>query len=289
MGNSKQTINFVSGKIIMGLEIDIEQIIRDRSPKGAKWIPRPLFGWLKRLIRQREINDVLRKYGHREGTAFIEAVLDEWGYHPQVHLAAPIDPEKKYIFASNHPLGGIDGLILAAEIERRFGPVKIMVNDLLMHLAPVRSLFVPVNKYGKQSADYARELDKMYRSADQVLLFPAGLCSRKISAQVQDIGWKKNVITKAVQYQRDIIPIFFDAQNSKAFYRTASLRQAIGLKFNLELVLLPGEMFRQPNKNMSIYFGRPIPFQTFTREKRPEEWAAWLREQAYTLKQNNTP
>lgn len=268
----------------MNLEIDIEKIIRDRSPKLAKWIPKWLFRKIKRIIRQDEINDVLRKYGHLESTAFIQAVLDEWGYAPRVHVPADIDPSKKYIFASNHPLGGLDGLILANEIEQRFGPVKIMVNDLLMHLEPVRSLFVPVNKYGKQSIQYARELDKMYDSDAQVLLFPAGLCSRRMQFKVQDLEWKKNVITKAVQHKRDIVPIFFDAVNSRYFYRFASIRKALGIKFNIELVLLPGEMFRQPNKCMDIWFGEPIPYQTFTKEKRPDEWAAWLREQVYALK-----
>ena len=268
----------------MSLEIDIEQIIRNKNPKLARFIPRLVFRWIKRIIRQDEINDVLRKYGHLEGTAFIQAVLDEWGYKPSVIVQGNIDPFKKYIFASNHPLGGLDGLILANEIEKRYGPVKVMVNDLLMHLTPIKSLFVGVNKYGKQTVQYARELDQMYSSDVQVLLFPAGLCSRRINFRIQDLEWKKNVITKAVQYQRDVVPILFDATNTRYFYRFASLRKALGIKMNIELVLLPGEMFRQSNKHMNIYFGQPIPYTTFTKEKRPEEWAVWLREQVYALK-----
>ena len=266
------------------LEIDIEQIIRNKSPRLARFIPRPVFRWIKRVIRQDEINDVLRKYGHLEGTAFIQAVLDEWGYNPHIVLKGDIDPSCKYIFASNHPLGGLDGLILANEIEKRYGPVKVMVNDLLMNITPIKSLFVGVNKYGKQNFQYARELDKMYSSDVQVLLFPAGLCSRKIQSRVQDTPWKKNVVTKAVQYKRDVVPILFDAANTRSFYRYAWIRKALGIKTNIELVLLPGEMFRQSNKHMNIYFGKPIPYTTFTREKRPEEWAAWLREQVYALK-----
>ena len=268
----------------MGLEIDIEQIVRNKSPKLARLIPRPVFRWIKRVIRQDEINDVLRKFGHLEGTAFIQAVLDEWGYAPHVVEQGGIDPSKKYIFASNHPLGGLDGLILANEIEKRHGAVKVMVNDLLMHLTPIRSLFVGINKYGKQNSVYASELDQMYSSDAQVLLFPAGLCSRKIRCKVQDLEWKKNVITKAVRYRRDIVPVLFDATNTKRFYRIASIRKALGIKANIELILLPGEMFRQPNKRMNIYFGSPIPYTAFTREKRPEEWASWLREQVYALK-----
>ena len=268
----------------MNLEIDIEQIIRNKSPKFARMIPKRVFRWIKRIIRQDEINDVLRKHGHLEGTAFIQAVLDDWGYHPQVVIQGNINPAGHYIFASNHPLGGLDGLILANEIEKRFGPVKVMVNDLLMNLTPVKPLFVGVNKYGRQSSQYVRDLDKMYSSDVQVLLFPAGICSRKINFKIQDPEWKKNVITKAVQYKRDIVPILFDATNTKYFYRFASLRKALGIKKNIELVLLPGEMFRQPNKHMDIYFGEPIPYATFTKEKRPEEWAAWLREQVYALK-----
>ncbi len=265
----------------MALEIDIKKIVLARSPKAGKWIPGWLFRALERLIRQREINEVLHKYGHLEGTAFIRAVLGEWGYRPRVHLDPGIDPERKYIFASNHPLGGLDGLILAEEIESRFGAVKVMVNDLLMHLTPIRSIFVPVNLYGRQPARYAREVDRMYDSGAQVMLFPAGLCSRKIHGRIEDLPWRKNVIVKSVRHERDVVPVFFDAVNTRRFYRVANLRKFLGIRFNLELVLLPGEMFRQKNKRMDIYFGAPIPWQTFSNEKRPQEWAAWLRERVY--------
>ncbi len=271
----------------MSLQIHIEQILRERNPKLARWIPRPLLRWFVRLVRQKEINAVLAKYGHLEGTAFIRAVLDEWGYHPRVRIEGEIDPAKKYIFASNHPLGGLDGLILAAEIEQRFGPVKVMVNDLLMHLEPIAPLFVPINKHGRQTAQYVRELDRMYASGAQVLLFPAGLCSRRTRGKIEDPPWKKNVIAKAVEYGRDVVPVYFDAVNTKAFYRWAALRERLGIKINIEMVLLPGEMFRQRNKNMEIVFGDPIPHSTFTKKKRPEAWAAWLWERVYALK--NSP
>jgi putative hemolysin len=268
----------------MSLQIDIEQILRDRNPKLARILPRPLLRWATRLLRQREINAVLQKYGHLRGTAFIEAVLKEWGYRPRVKIEGEIDPARRYIFASNHPLGGIDGLILAAEIEKRYGPVQVMVNDLLMHLEPVRPLFVPINKHGRQTADYVRKLDAMYASDAQVLLFPAGLCSRRNGRTIEDLPWKKNVITKAVEYGRDVVPVWFDAVNSRSFYRWATLRKWLGIKVNIEMALLPGEMFRQPDKQMKIVFGDPIPHSTFTRDKRPEAWAAWLRERVYALK-----
>lgn len=271
----------------MNLEIDIKNIIQEKSPGLARFIPELLFRKIKRIIRQDEINQVLRDHGHLKGTAFIQAVLNDWGYKPNIIIRGNIDPSKRYIFASNHPLGGLDGLILANEIEKRFGSVKVMVNDLLMNLEPIKSLFIPVNKYGKQSVSYAKELDKMYRSDSQVLLFPAGLCSRRINFKIQDTPWQKNVITKSVQHQREIVPVFFDATNTKRFYRMASLRKALGIKKNIELVLLPGEMFRQSNKHMNIILGEPIPYEMFTKEKQPLEWATWLREHVYQLKEGD--
>lgn len=267
----------------MPLQIDVPALIRARAPRLARWLPRWLLRAVARLVRQDEINAVLAKYGHLQGTAFIEAVLDEWGYAPQVRLSGSIDPAERYIFASNHPLGGLDGLILAAEIERRYGPVRVMVNDLLMHVEPIRQLFVPINKHGRQSARYARDLDAMYASPAQVLLFPAGLCSRRIHGRIEDLPWKKNVIAKAVEYRRDVVPVYFDAANTPAFYRWARWRERLGIRLNIEMVLLPGELFRQKNKRMRIVFGEPIPYSAFTRERRPEEWAAWLRERVYAL------
>lgn len=268
----------------MSLEIDLDKILREKRPDLAKWLPRFAVNYIKRTIHQDEINYILRTFGHLEGAEFIRAALGHMQITATVTETAPLDPNGRYIFASNHPLGGLDGLILTEELEKRYGTTRVVVNDLLMHLSPISSLFVPINKYGKQSAEYATRLSEMYSSDAQILFFPAGLCSRKIHGKVQDPEWKKNFITKAIEYERDIVPVYTSGQNSAFFYNLSRFRKAIGIKANIELFYLPDEMFRKQGENFDIIIGKPIRYKEITKDKSMKEWAAEIRRHAYELK-----
>jgi len=174
-------------------------------------------------------------------------------------------------------------LALISLIGKYRSDIKFPVNDLLMVLKPMHGTFIPINKHGRNNTDAAKELHDVFASNDLILYFPAGLCSRKINGKIQDLEWKKTIVQKAVAYQRDIIPVFFEGRNSERFYRIANWRKKLGIKANLEMMLLPDEMTKQKGKEFTITFGNPIPYSTFDSSKSPKEWAAWLREQAYKL------
>jgi len=196
-----------------------------------------------------------------------------------------IPAEGRYIFASNHPLGGLDGICLSAIIGGRFdGKIRYLVNDLLLYLSNLRSIFVPINKHGAQGKKNAELIEKAYASDNQIITFPAGLCSRKQNGKIQDTEWKKSFIQKAVEYRRDIVPVFFEGRNSNFFYRLANMRKALGIKMNYEMIYLPDEMFKSKHKTYSIHFGKPIPWQTFDSSRKPAEWAEWVKEIVYNLK-----
>jgi len=179
----------------------------------------------------------------------------------------------------------LDGICLSAVIGSRFeGRIKYPVNDLLLYLSNLKSIFVPINKHGTQGKDNARMLEEAFASDDQIITFPAGLCSRKIGGKIQDLEWKKSFIQKAVQYKRDIVPVYFDGKNSNFFYNLARIRKALGIKMNYEMIYLPDEMFRSKHKTFRIYFGKPIPWQTFDNSKKPAEWAEWIKNKVYKLK-----
>ena len=148
----------------------------------------------------------------------------------------------------------------------------------------MRSIFIPINKHGAQSRTNASLIEQAYASDRQIITFPAGLCSRKINGKVQDLEWKKSFIQKAVAYQRDIIPVFFDGQNSNFFYNLAHLRKAMGIKMNYEMIYLPDEMFKSKHSTFRIYFGQPVPWQTFDATRTPKEWANWMKTITYQLK-----
>jgi putative hemolysin len=117
-----------------------------------------------------------------------------------------------------------------------------------------------------------------------MLYFPAGLCSRLIKGEITDLEWKKNFIKQARKYNRDIVPIYFSGQNSKFFYRLAKIRKAIGIKFNIEMIFLPDEMFRQKNSIFDVIIGKPIPISSIDNTKNLQQWCEEIREKCYELK-----
>lgn len=266
-------------------QIDIQQVLRQKAPSAARKIPQFVINYLTRTIHQDELNDILRRYHDKNGVAFMQELIGYFDLHLVLENESNLPTEGRYIFASNHPLGGLDGICLSAIIGKRFnGNIRYLVNDLLLYLTNLRSIFVPINKHGAQGKHNARLIEEAYASDNQIITFPAGLCSRKQHGKVEDIEWKKSFIQKAVEYQRDVVPVFFDGKNSNFFYRIARLRKALGIRMNYEMIYLPDEMFKSKHKTFHIYFGRPIPWQTFTDGRKPVEWAQEVKELVYNLR-----
>lgn len=261
--------------------IDIGRLLRAKNPQLARWMPGFVIRWVERLVRLRKINYVLAHYGDQPPMEFIRSTLEYIGVTYTVHGAEHIPQGRRAIFASNHPLGGLDGLMLAEAVAPHVPSVKLIVNDLLMNLEPLAPIFVPVNKYGAQSTDYARRLVEMYESDAAVVTFPAGLCSRLIRDRIADPPWRRNFVQKAWESGRLIIPVYIEGRNSMFFYRFERLRKALGIKLNLGTALLPKEMFDQKGKHLDIYIGEPVEL---TQEHTTKEWVEIIRKKAYAMK-----
>lgn len=189
---------------------------------------------------------------------------------------------KLYTFVSNHPLGGEDGVCLGSIIGRHYdGKFRYLVNDLLLSLPGLRPVSIGINKTGKQSRDFPRMVEAGFRSDNHMLMFPAGLNSRMIDGKIHDLPWKKTFITKSVEYQRDVVPIYFSGRNSKRFYRIAKWQKKLGLKINLAMLFLVDEMYENVGKNFRVVVGKPIPWQTFDKSRTPMEWAKFVEDKVY--------
>lgn len=230
------------------MKIDIQNIIRTKSLKIYNSIPKFAFRLIERVIHQSEINDILDRFAHLKGVEFISAVLDYLHIKRKINGLDEIDKTGRYIFVSNHPLGGLDGFVLAEAIHNKFGSVKVVVNDILMNLEPLTPIFVPINKHGKQQHHYIHTLNELYKSNTPILYFPAGLCSRKVNGEIKDLEWKKSFINKAKSYNRSIVPMFVENINSSTFYLTSTIRNFLGIKINIEMILLPDELFKMKNR-----------------------------------------
>ncbi len=265
--------------------IDVEHMLKTKVPN--KRIPNFLIRYLKKIVRQEEFNAVLRATSHLKNVEFVESALDELKITTQIEGKENLpDKDGRYIFASNHPLGGLDGMIIGMLIGKEYDrPVRYIANDLLMFLKPMEDMFVPVNKFGSlMSRENAQIMNEVYASDDNMVTFPSGVCARKVKGEVCELEWKKNFISKAIEYKRDIVPMFFVGENSRFFYNLAKLRKFFRIKFNIEMMYLADEMYKQRGNHFTLKIGKAIPWQTFDNSKTHAEWAAWVRSKSLALK-----
>lgn len=267
--------------------IDIDKVLHDKAGDKAGRVPRFVVSWLKRVVHQDEINAFLEKEGDKQGVPwledcvkFLDMTLDVQGAE---NLPLP-DDGRRYTFVSNHPLGGQDGVALGALLGRRYdGRVKYLVNDLLMNLHGLAPLCIPINKTGAQSRRFPAMVEAGFAGPEHIIMFPAGLCSRRKDGVVRDLPWNKTFITKSVATQRDVVPIHFGGCNSGFFYRLASVSKMLGIRFNIAMLYLADEMFKNRHKTFTVKIGKPIPWQTFDKSRTPAQWAAYVQDLVYEL------
>jgi putative hemolysin len=263
--------------------IDVESVLYSKNPAIKKGIPSFIINYLKKIIHQDELNEFLRQYGHLKNADLIYAGLQHFKIIYTVSGRENIPSGGRFIFVSNHPLGGLDGLVFIYELSRYFKDIKFPVNDILTSIENLNGIFLPVNKHGAQGKEAAKRIEESYASESQILYFPAGLCSRKKKGIIKDLTWHKNFITKAISHKRDIVPAFFSGRNSDFFYNLSNIRNFLGIRANIEMLYLADEMFKQKNKEIHLVFGQKIPWQTFDKTKTPTEWAEWVRVKSYNL------
>ena len=270
--------------------IDIKRILKDKMGSKARFVPCFLVAWLKKIIHEDEVNRFLWENRNLKGTEWLTACVQYLDMTLDI-VGAENLPDKNdgklYTFVSNHPLGGQDGVSLGSIIGRHYdGKFRYLVNDLLLNLPGLKPVSIGINKTGKQSRDFPRMVEAGFNSDNHLLMFPAGLNSRRINGEIHDLPWKKTFITKSVETHRDVVPIHFSGQNSKRFYRIAKFSDRY-LPFNLAMLFLVDEMYRNVGKTFRITIGKPIPWQTFNKTKTPMEWANFVEERVYALSSND--
>lgn len=277
-------LEHIDPESITSKHIDIQKVLANKNVKLPKW----MVGWVERILHLDEINSVIYRHRYKFGLDFVHAFLEgNEGSDLNVTLdvvgGENIPQEGFPIVAGNHPLGGPDGLALMGAIGRYREDIKFPVNDFLLYLPGPAPLFVPVDKV-HHNAQNAAPLEEAFAGENTLLIFPAGLCSRKQKdGSIRDLEWKPTFVKRAVRHGRDVVPFFFDARNRNRFYNLARLRERLGIKFNFEMAQLPAEMFAQRGKRLRLVVGKPIPYSTFDGRHTPKEWAQLVREHCYRL------
>ena len=267
--------------------LDIRDIFRQKSPKLAKYIPGFVYTYLKNMLHLDFVNTLLEKHGRKKDIDFIQAIIEEFNVTLEIKGEENLPESGRYIFVSNHPLGGFDGMMLLFIIDKKYKGVKTLSNDILLNIKQLAGMLVPVNKHGSQSFEAAKLIEETFNSENQILTFPSGLVSRRRNGIIRDTEWKKNFISKAVKYQRSIIPVHVSGRCSGFFYHMANLRKFLGIRYNLEMFFLPDETYKHRNKHIIVTIGKPVHWSTFNKIHSHREWALKMQDHVYRLAAGN--
>lgn len=266
-----------------GKYIDVKEVIRGKNASLARWMPSFMLRYVKRIVHEEDINDVMGRIGHLEGLEFVRAALDDLHTTVEVIGAENVPAEGGVVLAANHPLGGLDGIAFMKAVGDVREDFQFLVNDILLNIKNLEPLFVPVNKVGQNPRQATRIIAETFSKDIAILVFPAGLVSRKLPEGITDLEWQKSFITRAIKFKKDVVPVHIEGRNSSFFYNLSRLRSKLGVKANIEMFYLADEMFRQRGKTITVRFGKPIPYQSFDRSKSHQQWAKEVRDIAYAL------
>ena len=266
--------------------IDISKVIALKSPFLYKLIPNLLLKKLRSIVREKEINFILQKLSGKKNLDFVRGGIKELGVASKSNGFENLPTNKRAIVVANHPLGGLDGVAMINELGKYRKDIKFLVNDILTQLKPFKEYFIPINKHGLNSRENILRLEKLFQSNQCIVIFPAGLVSRKNNEKIEDLEWRKTFISKAKKYNTSIFPVFVEGFNSKKFYKVAYWRQKLRIKINLEMFLLPNEMFLQKGKTIKFTMGKSIDPKILSKSKTDLEWAQLIKKFVYQIKNN---
>ncbi len=264
--------------------IDVHKQIKESNSNFLKSLPVFFVSLIGIIIKQNEINRILSVYADYEGVEFLPKIISELNIKVEIEGIENLPENGKCFFVANHPFGFIDGLILTNTIASRYGDFRAIGNEVFTKIPHIRPIVAAVNVFGTNPRKYLLELEKIFASDLPITHFPAGLVSRMKGCRIEDRDWQKSFITKAIEHQRNIVPVFFYGRNSRLFYIVYFGRKILGIKTNLELVFLPREIFNKENKTVRVKIGKPIPYYTFDNSKTHIEWAQSVNQQVYNLK-----
>ena len=266
--------------------INIATFIEDSNSRKLKRLPGFIIKWIEKIIRQDEMNQILTKYSDYQGLDILTKIIEELNIKIEVDGKENLPENSRCFFLSNHPFGLIDGLVLTKIVGDKYHVLKSIGNEAFMYVPHLRPFIAAVNVFGKNSKEYITALENIYDSDVPITHFPSGEVSRLYNGKIQDCQWHKSFITKAVSHKRDIVPFYIYGRNSRFFHFISFVRRVLGIKSNIEFIMLPREMFRKRNKTIRIKIGKLIPYQKFDKSFSHWEWADKVRKYVYDLKHN---
>ncbi len=266
--------------------IDIRKVIKNKNPKLNKHLPGFMINYIKKIIRQEELNDFISQNNQYSGIEFLRKSFEYFNVRAEIEGWENFPANSNIFIAANHPAGSFDGLFIIDTCFRKYGKTKALVNDLLLNLNNLNEFFMGVNKYGKTHRNDLLKINTIFESDIPVIFFPAGLVSRRNKKVIKDLEWEKAFVSQAIKHKRDIVPVHISGKLSNKFYAVANIRKSLKIKASIELFLLPQEATKQRNTVYKIKIGKPIPYKTLTADFKEIEWAQKIKEHVYEIEKN---
>jgi putative hemolysin len=267
--------------------IDVASSIKESDSEFLKKLPDFVIRFFEKIIKQDELNRILEKYKDCEGADFHRSIMKEFNLTFEIEGLENLPENERCFFLSNHPFGIIDGMALTKTVLEKYGTFKAIGNEAFRFVPNLRPYIALVNPYGISSKAHVTQLEQVYKSSVAITHFPAGEVSRRYEGKIQDRPWHKSFIARAISCQRDIVPFYFHGRNSNLFYSINLVRRAFGINLNIELMLLPREMFLKRNKTIKFKIGKPIPWQKFDSTMTHVQWAQKVKEHVYKMSAHN--
>ncbi len=264
--------------------IDVEKVIGDKNPTLLRRMPKFLLRYLKKILHQDDVNNLIFENKEVNGVQFCRNVIKKFNITATIEGVEKAPKTGGVTFASNHPLGGMDALAFIDQFSHYRSDIKFIANDVLLNLKPMQDILVGVNKHGSTAVPSLKNIDATLASDESVVIFPAGLVSRRKKGVVEDLQWKKTFVTRARKHNVPIVPVYIEGKLTNFFYRLSNLREKLGIKVNIEMLYLVNELFKQKNRTIKMKFGDPIYPEQIDNSKQDLEWAQEIKNKVYQLK-----
>ncbi|MEO8933756.1 MAG: lysophospholipid acyltransferase family protein [Xanthomarina sp.] len=243
-------------------------------------------GWmLMKALKISTINDIYNRNKHLENTDFLNGILHEF----QIKFEIPEGDLKRlpkdgaYITVSNHPLGGIDGMLLLKLMLEQREDFKIMANFLLQRVEPLKPYIIPVNPFEdkkdiKSSITGFKNAIKHLKEGAPLGVFPAGEVSTyKDGKLIVDKPWEESAMKLIQKAEVPVVPIYFHAKNSSLFYRLSKISDTF------RTAKLPSELLTQKRRIIKVRIGRPISVADQKEYPTLKGFSEFLRKKTYML------
>ena len=265
-------------------EIDIRELIRSKNPKLLRFLPGFVIRYLRRTLREKEINAFIQAHGELSGLEFCEAATNYFHFKFEIKNIDRIPKTGPIIIAMNHPLGGVDAIAFIVALKNHRKDLKFIVNDILLNIENLNTYFVGINKHGSNGISIRERIKQAFYEDHALCIFPSGIVSRVHEGIIQDFEWKKTFMTYGRELNRPIVPIHISGKLSPFFYRLYKFRVFLGIKANIEMFYLADEMLNQKNKIITYTVGEPIMGADIDPKMDDFTAANWFKSIVYQLK-----